>query len=190
MPRPRTFDAEEALSEAMRVFWRKGFAETSYDDLVAATGVSRKGLYTVFGDKQELFLKSLDHYERTVVPSLFGALKEDDLNRAKIITMFEDFAKLAASGEGSIGCFMANTAADVTISIPEVRDRVNRHLIDLAKDFTTALQRVGVAQEPAHRLGHYLSGVFQSLLLMAHARADSALIEDFITIALQPLKDP
>ncbi|MEM8839406.1 MAG: helix-turn-helix domain-containing protein, partial [Pseudomonadota bacterium] len=74
MPRPREFNPDDALDAAMRVFWAKGFAETSYDDLVLGTGVSRKSLYSVFGDKHMLFIAALQRYRAKIVPDLFRAL--------------------------------------------------------------------------------------------------------------------
>lgn len=46
----------------MLVFWQRGFADTSMQQLERATGVNRSGLYAEFHDKQDLFLSSLRHY--------------------------------------------------------------------------------------------------------------------------------
>ena len=43
MARTREFDPEEALDKAVQLFWRKGYFDTSMDDLVKETGVSRYG---------------------------------------------------------------------------------------------------------------------------------------------------
>ena len=111
MVRPRTFEPEEALDKAMAVFWRKGYAETSYDDLVSETGVSRKGLYTVFGDKEALFIAALHRYCRVRIPEMFHVLDQDVVTLAQIEAMFNWLTDLVATGQLSQGCFMANTAA-------------------------------------------------------------------------------
>ena len=49
--RPRSFDEAEALDQATRVFWAKGYDGATVDDLVAGTGVSRPSLYATFGYK-------------------------------------------------------------------------------------------------------------------------------------------
>jgi AcrR family transcriptional regulator len=62
--RPREFDVDEALAAALRVFWRKGYDGTSLTDLTEAMGITRPSLYAAFGNKESLFRKALDLYER------------------------------------------------------------------------------------------------------------------------------
>ena len=65
MARPREFDREEALERATGVFWAKGFASTSTDDLLTAMGIGRQSLYNAFQDKRALYLEALERYQRT-----------------------------------------------------------------------------------------------------------------------------
>ena len=60
--RPRAYDPNEVLDKALKVFWQKGFAATSLDDLVEATGVNRPSLYAGFGDKESMYLKAMQRY--------------------------------------------------------------------------------------------------------------------------------
>src|ERR1700759_5397035 len=60
--RPRSFDELEALERATQVFWSKGYDGVTIDDLVAAMGVGRPSLYSVFGDKRAIFLRALKGY--------------------------------------------------------------------------------------------------------------------------------
>ena len=65
MARPREFDRDEALERATGVFWAKGFASTSTDDLLTAMGIGRQSLYNAFQDKRALYLEALERYQRT-----------------------------------------------------------------------------------------------------------------------------
>ena len=60
--RPRGFDRETALRAAMLLFWKQGFDGTSYTDLTRVTGMSKPTIYAAFGDKVELFRKSMIFY--------------------------------------------------------------------------------------------------------------------------------
>ena len=64
MARPREFDREEALERATGVFWARGYASTSTDDLLAAMGIGRQSLYNTFQDKRALYLEALEKYQR------------------------------------------------------------------------------------------------------------------------------
>jgi len=64
--RPRKFDRDEVISDAMRVFWTNGFTQTSIEDLVEGTAVGAQSLYNAFGNKRDIFVQALDHYFTTI----------------------------------------------------------------------------------------------------------------------------
>lgn len=62
MGRPREFDIDHALEQALHLFWRKGYEGTSITDLTEAIGITKPSLYAAFGNKEELFRKAFDRY--------------------------------------------------------------------------------------------------------------------------------
>lgn len=62
--RPREFCLDEALAAALRVFWSKGYEGASMTELTEAMGITKPSLYAAFGNKEALFCKTLDLYER------------------------------------------------------------------------------------------------------------------------------
>ncbi|MDF0489660.1 TetR/AcrR family transcriptional regulator [Sphingomonas sp. H39-1-10] len=62
--RPREFCVDTALAAALRVFWRNGYESASMAELTAAMGITKPSLYAAFGNKEQLFHKALDLYER------------------------------------------------------------------------------------------------------------------------------
>ena len=62
--RPRAFCVETALAAALQVFWRRGFDHASLDELTEAMGINRPSLYAAFGNKESLFRRALDLYQR------------------------------------------------------------------------------------------------------------------------------
>lgn len=73
--RPREFDVDEALAAALQVFWTKGYEGASLTDLTEAMGITRPSLYAAFGNKEALFCKALDLYEREKLAYVGEALK-------------------------------------------------------------------------------------------------------------------
>src|SRR5437660_10340480 len=74
--RPRAFDVDEALDQALKVFWRKGYEGASLPDLTRAMGINRPSLYAAFGNKEALFRKALDRYHDGPAAYVREALEE------------------------------------------------------------------------------------------------------------------
>jgi AcrR family transcriptional regulator len=62
MGRPREFDAEAALDQAMEVFWRHGYEGATIAQLTEAMGINPPSLYACFGNKEGLLKAALDRY--------------------------------------------------------------------------------------------------------------------------------
>jgi AcrR family transcriptional regulator len=82
--RPREFDRDAALEAATLLFWRKGFAATSMNDLCDAMGVRSPSLYAAFGSKEALYLEAIEHYVQTQGPPVWDKLADGATARAGI----------------------------------------------------------------------------------------------------------
>jgi AcrR family transcriptional regulator len=76
MGRPRAFDTEKALENALQVFWQKGFEGASLSDLTSAMGINKPSLYSAFGNKEQLFLKAIELYEQRPCNFYYPALEQ------------------------------------------------------------------------------------------------------------------
>src|SRR5215475_1927396 len=114
MARPRKFDPDHVLERSMHEFWRRGYHETSVDDLVAATGVRPGSLYNAFkGGKRELFLGSLNRYSTLVVPEKLCALERPGASVAEVRAYFDGLICDLTTPEGRAGWLMVNTAVEL-----------------------------------------------------------------------------
>jgi AcrR family transcriptional regulator len=73
--RPREFDPDQALAAALAIFWRRGYEAASLTELTEAMGITRPSLYACFGNKEALFRKALDLYERDKLSYVQAALE-------------------------------------------------------------------------------------------------------------------
>ena len=108
--RPREFCVDHALTEALRVFWQKGYEGTSLTDLTEAMGITRPSLYAAFGNKESLFRKALDLYEREKL-SYIGQALEQPTARKVAEFMMRGAVENATGGDGGPhGCLRVTAA--------------------------------------------------------------------------------
>ena len=67
MGRPRTFDRQQAIEQAMHLFWEQGYDTTSLSQLKAQIGggISAPSFYAAFGSKEKLFTEAVECYLAT-----------------------------------------------------------------------------------------------------------------------------
>lgn len=67
MGRPRTFDRDTAITQAMHLFWEHGYESTSLSQLKSAIGggISAPSFYAAFGSKEALFQEVVERYQNT-----------------------------------------------------------------------------------------------------------------------------
>jgi AcrR family transcriptional regulator len=82
--RPREFDRSAALEAAMVLFWRKGFAATSMNDLCDAMDVRSPSLYAAFGSKEALYLEAIQRYVEIFGPPVWDGLAQGASARAGV----------------------------------------------------------------------------------------------------------
>lgn len=118
MGRPRTFNEDDALLAAMNVFWTKGYDGASMKDLTGAMGISGPSLYSTFGDKRELYLKTIDRYANVDACAPVVAFETEPNIEDAIKGFLTAVITYATADEsGARGCFLASC---VSTSIGEV----------------------------------------------------------------------
>ena len=140
MVRTRTFDPATALSSAVELFASKGYSETSMEDIVQATGVSRYGLYGTFGNKRELFEQALDSYADSMGKQAFLKLMEPDASLAHIRRIFDDRVADMCNHADNKGCLFIHTAMQLAPQDDELRQVLQKFMGRMAKLFAAGLE--------------------------------------------------
>jgi len=192
MARPREFEPNEALNQAMMVFWRKGYEDTSMADLVEATGVSRYGFYNEFGDKHDLFLKCIDHYAQTSIEMILSPMEKPDASLADIRHYFNQLLRDATSGRPPMGCLIGNTAISSLEWDSAVSNRIQYHFGRMRAAFLNALQNAARQGQlntthDVEALADYLVGVANGYLACVRSMSPEA-VERYLQIALEKLE--
>jgi TetR/AcrR family transcriptional repressor of nem operon len=190
MPWEKSFDENQALDAAMRIFWEKGYDNTSIADIVAVTGASRYGLYDLFGDKRALFLRVLDHYINVVIRECLGDLMMEDASAEAIRAYFETLISMVDKPDLGFGCLICSTAIELAAKDDLVRKKVHNYFDWLTSLFERALQNSVARNEiPAStkvkELALYLTGVVQGGSVFARSAIDRLTIATYFRTGLQ-----
>ncbi len=143
MPWEKSFDEDEAVGKAMKVFWEKGFEPASMADLIAGTGITRGSLYNAFGGKEQLFVRALLKYDKDNRRATLAELEAMDDPKRAIAALFDGIVAEAVVDTEKKGCFLVNTASELATHGEEV----NRIVRNGVREFEAFLRRsVEVAQ--------------------------------------------
>lgn len=183
--RPRTFDEKTALEAAMNVFWAKGYDGASMKDLTAGMGISGPSLYSTFGDKRELYLKTIDFYADVDGCAPVVAFEsEPDIAEAikDFLTAVVTYSTQAEGGPK--GCFLASCVATTVGEVDGVDVRMEKAIRDtderLAGKFKAAIEKGELPSDfPSDQRGRLLHDMRQGLVHRSRAGwSADALLED------------
>ena len=192
MSRNREFDPKEALQKAMFVFWEKGYINTSIDDLVNATGVSRFGLYDEFGSKHGLFLASLDHYQDTAVKEFFGIIETPGAGLKQIHQYFDRIIEIYSQPAGKLGCLVCNSATELAAHDKQVAKKVKSALERMTSGFASALENAKKNGElrdsiNIYQTADFLTGIILGASVMVKSGASKEMISNTMRMSLAVL---
>ncbi|MBD8556251.1 TetR/AcrR family transcriptional regulator [Rhizobium sp. CFBP 8762] len=145
--RPRAFDTQNVLSRAQDAFWNGGYAATSLDNLVIATGLNRPSLYSAFGDKHALYMAAFTKALQDTVATLSDLLSIDEPLQQALMRLFALATDTYRTGEtGQRGCFFISTAVVEAVGDAEIRESLRLALDEMDRLFEDRFlraQRVG-----------------------------------------------
>lgn len=192
MPR-RQFDPDEALARARDVFWAKGYAATSAQDLVEAMGINRASLYDTFGSKRQLYEQALELYLQRDRAKLVEALGEDPPLIAVLGRLLRRYADQIVGDPHRRGCFLVNACAELPPDDPLLAARLT-HELDTQQQilegaFAAARDRgERLAPQGPAALAVFLVGAVQGLRILGKATGDRDRLELMIATTLAALE--
>ena len=192
MARPREFDTLEVLGKAMDVFWTKGYKATSLNDLIKAMGLSKSSFYLTFGSKNEVFLKTIEHYKNTITAQITSVALLNSPARKLIESLFKRAVSRVTKEGGLRGCFLNNCAVEVALNDAQAAKMINSGFKLMEKTFYLLVQRAQVEGDidnlkDARALSRYLTNCLNGLLVTAKTNPDPAYLSDIVSMSLTAL---
>jgi AcrR family transcriptional regulator len=187
--RPREFDLDEALAAALRVFWRRGYEGASMAELTAEMGIAKPSLYAAFGNKEELFKKALDLYEREKMAYMADALQEPTSRRMaeRLLTGALEMQTSSCDPKGCLGVISTvacgQDASPIRDCVIERQKSSRQALIMRLEEF----QKQGdlPADIEPEALARYMTAVLQGLSVQAGAGASAQELKSLVAMAMR-----
>ena len=161
---PRSFNRDEAIETAMRLFWRRGYEGVSVGDLTAAIGIAPPSLYSAFGSKAGLYREALDRY-RSLPGALDGLAQAENLDEA-VEKLLLGAIRAATASPSERGCMVSSGLVECAVENQAVANELVDRRRGIRDAIASTLER-WVDRPTANALAGYLSAMMQGLSIQA-----------------------
>ena len=195
--RPRSFDTDEALQEALDVFWRHGYEGASLRELTAAMGIAKTSMYAAFGDKRDLFGKVLERYFAAEMAYVDDALDQPTA-RDVVASLLSGTVEAITRPGRPPGCLTIQSALATGPQNAEISQMLARARDDGERALRDRLQRavdehdLGPDVDPG-ALANYVMALLAGLAVRAGdgaTRAELARGAELARATLSPMLQP
>ncbi|MER8750768.1 TetR/AcrR family transcriptional regulator [Mesorhizobium sp. M1050] len=188
--RPRAFDREAALAQAMRVFWVKGYEATSIADLTDVMGVGPTSLYAAFGSKDELYGEALRFYSATYEDLVLGRFRKAATARDAALAYLRDSAAAMTGSDCDLphGCMvtLGTVGSDGHAELANLMRAARGNAFDLLR--ARLQEAVSEGELPRSvdviELARFLQTVQSGMAIRARDGADRAELQAVAEIAM------
>lgn len=189
MARPKAFDEQAVLDKAMHLFWKKGYHDTSIQDLVQHLGLSRSSIYDTFGDKHALFLASLRYYLNG--PSFQTELPDFQTTNIRpfLVAFFDRLLIDCQQDDQQKGCFAINCTVELAPDNPQVNGLVQENMNSFITGFQSIFQyyqkkgQISEAKDPK-ALASFLFATVSSIRILWKTQKDIPFLQGIVDTAI------
>jgi AcrR family transcriptional regulator len=187
--RPRVFDMDEALDKALEIFWKRGYEGASIAELTEKLGINKPSLYAAFGNKEELFKKTLSRY--VAGPVVFI---QEAINQPSAYEVAQSFLTKAVEfftdTKHPKGCLIVQAALSVSADSLLVQDLLTKYRYSyekqLAKRFEKAKEEGDLPIDAnAETLAKFLSTLHQGMSVQVTSGASKEELMQIVEFALK-----
>ncbi|MFI0149519.1 TetR/AcrR family transcriptional regulator [Streptomyces lydicus] len=188
--RPRSFDRETALEQAVRSFWEQGYEATSISDLTRAMGISAPSLYAAFGDKRALFDEVVAEYGRLYGGFISRAVAEEPTARRGVERALREAAAEYTAPGRPRGCLVISAALNISPASAEVAASLREMRRSNLREIASAVRADVAAGElpadtDADALADYVGAVIQGISQQARDGAERTALEAVVELAMR-----
>jgi TetR/AcrR family transcriptional regulator, transcriptional repressor for nem operon len=192
MARPKQFDREDALTKAIDVFRKYGYASASTDVLLESIGIGRQSLYDTFGDKRRLYLEALRRYNSESVSAALEHVESAPTALKGIENLLLDYATRKPA-EHALGCMGINSICEFGTGDSDVAEINRASGAALQTAFAKALRKAKAAGEVPESLqerdaAQFILAALAGMKVHAKGGASVPALKQIARFAIQALK--
>jgi TetR/AcrR family transcriptional repressor of nem operon len=139
--RTREFDEEKALAQAAEVFWIKGYASASTEDLLEAMNINKGSMYNAFGNKRDLFIKVFDWFAARFIQTVKNTFAQSKNATEALHSIFYNVAHPSDPQAHVKGCFYVNILGEMSGLDEELKKIAMDKLVDVEDVFCKQLTK-------------------------------------------------
>lgn len=146
MPRNKEFDYDEKLEIVRNLFWEKGYNGTSMNDIVDTMKLNRSSIYSSFGNKRDLFLKSLTNYTQLKTAQYLRAADQKTISPFQALSYtIRDVIDQTIKDKKS--CLIVRTIFELGNSDQQVNKLITGNAVVLENIFVQLIEKAQEAGE-------------------------------------------
>jgi TetR/AcrR family transcriptional repressor of nem operon len=192
MARPKEFNRDEALGNAIRVFAGHGYEGASTQTLLEGMGINRQSMYDTFGDKRRLYLEALERYCTDSTAQIVAMLSADASARKGLETALLSFASRPSS-KAQDGCLGVSSSVEFGRSDAEIASITDASAGILSAGFARCIRKGQQSGEFANDLdpmtaSRFLCATLTGLKVAARAGSTPSELRGIARMALRSLK--
>ena len=185
----RQFDYDEALTAATRLFWARGYSNTSLRGLLKAMKVGEGSFYNSFKSKRRLYLLCLRHYHERLTSRRWQVFAAEPSARSAIRRFFAAVLDDLDDPKVPNVCLMAASLSSDVLSAKELRTYVLDEMQVMQRMLVERLRQAKTAGElppqfdpqlAAEVIVTYLQGFFRVVRVLHPRRRMEQQIETLL----------
>lgn len=189
--RPAVFDRGAALNAAMKLFWERGYEGTSFDDLIAAMGISASSFYNSFESKEALYCEATRSYREWAGQWFFAILNDPSIDtKTAFARLFEATAEEFTRGDHPLGCMISLAGTHCSPGMKNIREMMAEHRAFSESAMADRMRKGVISGDLAEEtdcemLAAYYSAVARGLAVQARDGASREKLSEIGRLAMR-----
>jgi TetR/AcrR family transcriptional repressor of nem operon len=186
MPRKKAYIEEEVIEKAMDTFWENGYEATSVRLLEEKMGINQFSIYSSFGSKEGVFIRSMECYNDKLKKEILNKLINSNGGLENIKQYFYDFLIFIKHKDVYKGCLLTNSINELDpVNNKELINKINGLATKIHTTFQDVLLRDDTYNiQSATKMSNYLLVALQGLSVASKSLNKNQLY-DFIEITFK-----